>query len=205
MYIEPHHADVLDVIALKRTGGDEHLRARDLFLAVWVSDLFMRRVEANAQWSLFDPSTCPGLNEAWGDEYAALYERYELEGLAVRTMPAQDLWFEILRSQIETGVPYILYKDACNAKSNQQNLGTLKTSNLCRCGGFGAGPCRAVPGRAPAGSRRSPTTMCRSEILEYTSVHEVAVSWAQPPRERRCTRLVRRLTGFRPNAGLQPR
>jgi ribonucleoside-diphosphate reductase alpha chain/ribonucleoside-diphosphate reductase subunit M1 len=91
----------------------------------------MRRVEAGAQWSLFDPAACPGLNETWGAEYAALYERYEAEGMAVRAVPAQDLWFAILRSQIETGVPYVLYKDACNAKSNQQHLGCLKTSNLC--------------------------------------------------------------------------
>lgn len=133
VYIEPHHPDIFDVLALKRNSGDEHLRARDLFYAVWVSDLFMRRVEACGTWSLFDPAKCPGLAEAWGDEYAELYERYEAEGLAVKTVPAQDLWFEILRSQIETGTPYILYKDAANAKSNQQNLGTIKCSNLCRC------------------------------------------------------------------------
>ena len=131
VYIEPHHPDILDVLALKRNAGDEHLRARDLFYAVWLSDLFMKRVEAGGTWSLFDPSTCPGLNECWGDEYAALYERYEAEGLAVRQLPAQDVWFEIMRSQIETGTPYVLYKDACNAKSNQQHLGCLKTSNLC--------------------------------------------------------------------------
>lgn len=91
----------------------------------------MRRVEAGGTWSLFDPAACPGLNECWGDEYAALYERYEAEGLAVRSMPAQDLWFEILRSQIETGTPYVLFKDAANAKSNQNNLGCIKCSNLC--------------------------------------------------------------------------
>ena len=134
VYIEPHHPDILDVLALKRNGGDEHLRARDLFYAVWVSDLFMRRVEASGTWSLFDPATCPGLERAWGAEYEALYERYEVEGLATRTLPAQDLWFEILRSQIETGTPYILYKDAANAKSNQQNLGTIRCSNLCVSG-----------------------------------------------------------------------
>lgn len=144
VYIEPHHPDILDVLALKRNSGDEHLRARDLFYAVWLSDLFMKRVESGGQWSLFDPATCPGLNGTWGDEYEALYGRYEAEGLAVRTLPAQDLWFEILRSQIETGTPYVLYKDACNAKSNQQNLGTIKCSNLC------------------------------SEILEYTAPDEVA-------------------------------
>jgi len=102
------------------------------FYAVWVSDLFMRRVEAGGTWSLFDPSRCPGLADCWGDEYAELYERYEAEGLAVRQMPAQDLWFEVLRSQIETGTPYILFKDAANAKSNQRHLGTIKCSNLCR-------------------------------------------------------------------------
>lgn len=134
IYIEPHHPDILDVLALKRNNGDEHLRARDLFYAVWVSDLFMQRVRDNGTWSLFDPDVCPGLADVWGDEYAALYERYEVEGLATRTMPAQDLWFEILRSQIETGTPYILFKDAVNAKSNQQNLGTIKTSNLCVSG-----------------------------------------------------------------------
>ncbi len=90
----------------------------------------MKRVEAGGTWSFFDPAQCPGLDTAWGDEYAALYERYEAEGLAVRQVPAQDVWYELLRSQIETGVPYMLYKDACNAKSNQQNLGTLRGSNL---------------------------------------------------------------------------
>lgn len=145
VYIEPHHPDIVDVLSLKRNSGDEHLRARDLFYAVWVSDLFMRRVEAGGTWSLFDPARCPGLADSWGDEYAALYERYEAEGLAARQMPAQELWFEILRSQIETGTPYILFKDAANAKSNQQNLGTIKCSNLC------------------------------SEIIEYTSAEEVAV------------------------------
>lgn len=121
----------MDVIALKRNSGDEHLRARNLFLACWISSLFMRRVEAGGKWSFFDPSTAPGLNDVYGDEYVALYERYEIEGLAVRTVPAQDVWFEILRSQSETGVPYLLFKDAVNQKTNQSNLGILKTSNLC--------------------------------------------------------------------------
>ena len=119
------------MIALKRNSGDEHLRARNLFLAVWTSDHFLRRVEAGGQWSFFDPSTAPGLNDVYGDEYTALYERYEIEGLAVRTVPAQDVWFEILRSQTETGVPYLLFKDAVNQKTNQSNLGILRTSNLC--------------------------------------------------------------------------
>lgn len=91
----------------------------------------MERVEADGTWSLFDPSVCPGLNDCWGNEYRALYERCEMEGLACRQLPAREVWAEIIRSQIETGTPYLLYKDACNAKSNQQNLGTLKTSNLC--------------------------------------------------------------------------
>lgn len=104
------------------------------FYAVWVSDLFMRRVEADAAWSLLDPATCPGLDRAWGDEYEALYERYEAQGLATRTLPARTVWTEILRSQTETGVPYVLFKDACNAKSNQQNLGTIRCSNLCVAG-----------------------------------------------------------------------
>jgi ribonucleoside-diphosphate reductase alpha subunit len=131
VYIEPHHPDVFDVLDLKKNSGDEHLRARDLFYAVWLSDLFMRRVEAGGEWSLFDPDACPGLADAWGDDYAVLYERYEAEGRATRTVPAQDVWFAILRAQIETGVPYVLFKDAVNAKSNQQNLGTIKCSNLC--------------------------------------------------------------------------
>lgn len=131
VYIEPHHPDVFDVLDLKKNAGDEHLRARDLFYAVWLSDLFMRRVEAGGDWSLFDPDAAPGLADAWGDDYADLYERYEAEGRAARTVKAQDVWFAVLRAQIETGVPYILYKDAVNAKSNQQNLGTIKCSNLC--------------------------------------------------------------------------
>jgi len=117
---------------LKRNQGDEHLRARDLFYAMWISDLFMERVEANAEWSLFDPGTAPGLEDVWGDDYKVLYHKYEAEGRAVKTMPAQDVWFAILRSQIETGVPYMVYKDSANRKSNQQNLGTIKCSNLCR-------------------------------------------------------------------------
>jgi ribonucleoside-diphosphate reductase alpha chain len=133
IYLEPHHADILQVLDLKRNQGDEHLRARDLFYAMWISDLFMERVESNATWSLFDPGTAPGLDDVWGAEYRALYERYEGEGRAVRQIPAQDVWFAILRLQIETGVPYMIYKDAANGKSNQQNLGTIKSSNLCRC------------------------------------------------------------------------
>lgn len=131
VYIEPHHPDILEVLDLKKNSGDEHLRARDLFYAVWISDLFMKRVKAGAQWTLFDPDACPGLADAHGAAYARLYEAYEAEGRGVKTMDAQTVWFAILRSQIETGVPYVLFKDAVNAKSNQQNLGTIKCSNLC--------------------------------------------------------------------------
>ena len=134
IYLEPHHADIMAVLDLKRNQGDEHLRARDLFYAMWISDLFMRRVEANASWSLFDPGTAPGLDDVWGDAYVALYERYEAEGRAIERVPAQDVWFAILRLQIETGVPYMCYKDAANAKSNQGHLGTIKSSNLCVAG-----------------------------------------------------------------------
>lgn len=119
------------------------------FYALWIPDLFMRRVESGGDWSLFDPARCPGLNERWGDEYDALYEWYEADGLATRTVKAQDLWFEILKSQIETGTPYLLYKDAANAKSNQSNLGTIKCSNLCRCdprqSALAVSPIRPVP------------------------------------------------------------
>jgi ribonucleoside-diphosphate reductase alpha chain len=131
IYLEPHHADILQVLDLKRNQGDEHLRARDLFYAMWISDLFMERVEANAAWSLFDPGTAPGLDDVHGQAYRALYLKYEAEGRAVKVLPAQDVWFAIMRLQIETGVPYMVYKDAVNAKSNQQNLGTIKSSNLC--------------------------------------------------------------------------
>lgn len=131
VYLEPHHGDIMSVLELKRNQGDEHLRARDLFYAMWISDLFMKRVENNEMWSLFDPNTAPGLEDVYGAEYEALYNRYEEEGRAVHKIPAQDVWFAILRSQIETGVPYMLYKDSVNEKSNQKNLGTIKSSNLC--------------------------------------------------------------------------
>jgi ribonucleoside-diphosphate reductase subunit M1 len=106
-------------------------RARDLFFALWMPDLFMKRCEADADWSLFSPSEAPGLDDCWGDEFEALYERYEREGRAKKTVKAQQLWFAILEAQTETGTPYMLYKDSCNRKSNQQNLGTIKCSNLC--------------------------------------------------------------------------
>lgn len=145
IYLEPWHADIFDFLDLKKNHGKEENRARDLFYAMWVSDLFMQRVEADANWSLFCPNECPGLCDTYGGEFEALYHKYEFEGKARKVIKAQELWFAILESQIETGTPYILYKDACNKKSNQKNLGTIKSSNLC------------------------------TEILEYTSKDEVAV------------------------------
>ena len=145
VYLEPHHPDVMDVLAMKRNSGEEHLRARDLFYALWVPDLFMERVVAGGTWSLMDPAACPGLCEVWGAEYRELYERYEREGRAARTLPAREVWAAVLRSQAETGGPYLCFKDAANAKSNQQHLGTIKCSNLC------------------------------SEVVEYTAPDEVAV------------------------------
>jgi len=145
IYLEPWHADVMEFLDLKKNTGNELERARDLFYAMWISDLFMRRVEENGQWSLFCPNEAPGLADCWGKEHDALYVRYEKEGKARKTMSAQDLWFAILSSQVETGTPYMLYKDACNSKSNQQNLGCIKSSNLC------------------------------TEIVEYTAPDEVAV------------------------------
>jgi ribonucleoside-diphosphate reductase alpha chain len=145
IYLEPWHADVFEFLDLRKNHGKEELRARDLFLALWVSDLFMKRVEANEDWSLFCPNEAPGLSECWGEAFEELYTKYEHEGKARKIVKAQDLWFKILESQIETGTPYMLYKDAANRKSNQQNLGTIKSSNLC------------------------------TEIIEYTSPDEVAV------------------------------
>ena len=131
IYLEPWHADVEDFLELKKNHGDEELKARDLFYALWISDLFMERVKENAKWSLFCPCECPGLSDVYGDKFKKLYEGYEIEGKARKTVNARDLWFKILDSQMETGTPYILYKDASNSKSNQQNLGTIKSSNLC--------------------------------------------------------------------------
>jgi ribonucleoside-diphosphate reductase alpha chain len=145
IYLEPWHADIFDFLNLKKNNGKEEVRARDLFYALWVSDLFMKRVEEEGNWSLFCPNEAPGLSDCWGEEFEALYERYEQEGRARKTVKARELWSAILEAQIETGTPYMLYKDACNSKSNQQNLGTIKSSNLC------------------------------TEILEYTSADEVAV------------------------------
>lgn len=146
VYLEPWHADIFEFLDLKKNHGNELHRARDLFYAMWIPDLFMQRVEANGDWSLFCPNEAPGLFECHGDAFNALYAKYEASpGLARRTIKAQQLWFAILESQVETGTPYMLYKDAANRKSNQQNLGTIRSSNLC------------------------------CEILEYTSKDEVAV------------------------------
>ncbi len=145
IYLEPWHADVFAFLDLRKNHGKEEMRARDLFYALWICDLFMKRVEDNGEWSLFCPNEAPGLSECWGEEFETLYTKYESEGKARRTIKAQDLWFAIMESQIETGTPYMLYKDAANRKSNQQNLGTIKSSNLC------------------------------TEIMEYTSPDEVAV------------------------------
>ncbi len=145
VYLEPWHADIFDFLQLKKNHGKEELRARDLFYALWISDLFMKRVESNESWSLFCPHEAPGLSETYGEEFEALYTRYEKEGKARKTVKAQDLWFEILEAQTETGNPYMLYKDHANRKSNQKNLGVIKSSNLC------------------------------TEIMEYTSPDEVAV------------------------------
>jgi len=145
MYIEPWHADVFDFLDLKKNHGKEEQRARDLFYALWIPDLFMKRVKENAHWTLMCPHECPGLSDTHSAEFEALYTKYEAEGKGRKTIQAQDLWFKILESQIETGTPYMLYKDAANSKSNQQNLGTIKSSNLC------------------------------TEIIEYTAPDEVAV------------------------------
>ena len=145
IYLEPWHSDIFEFLQLKKNHGKEELRARDLFYAMWIPDLFMKRVESNSDWSLFSPDEAKDLHETYGEEFEKLYEKFEKEGKARKTVKAQDLWFEILEAQIETGNPYILYKDACNIKSNQKNLGTIKSSNLC------------------------------TEIIEYTSPDEVAV------------------------------
>tara|TARA_R110002074_G_scaffold399045_1_gene591694 strand:+ start:28 stop:1731 length:1704 start_codon:yes stop_codon:yes gene_type:complete len=145
IYMEPWHADIFDFLDLKKNHGKEELRARDLFYALWISDLFMKRVENNEDWTLFCPNEAPGLADCYGEEFERLYEKYEREGKGRKTVKAQDLWFEVLESQIETGTPYMLYKDAANKKSNQKNLGTIKSSNLC------------------------------TEIIEYTAPDEVAV------------------------------
>jgi ribonucleotide reductase alpha subunit len=131
VYLEPHHADVERFLDLRKNHGNEEERCRDLFTAVWVSDLFMERVETDSMWSLMDPNACPGLDDVFGDAYREMYLGYEAEGKVVKRIKAQELWFKILESQIETGVPYLLFKDSINRKSNQANLGTIKSSNLC--------------------------------------------------------------------------
>ena len=145
IYLEPWHADIFEFLDLKKNHGKEEMRARDLFYAMWIPDLFMKRVEANEMWSLFCPNEAPGLADCYGEDFERLYEKYEKEGKFRKQVKAQDIWFEVLESQIETGTPYILYKDAANRKSNQKNLGTIKSSNLC------------------------------TEIIEYTSPDEIAV------------------------------
>jgi len=131
IYIEPWHSDIQDFLDLKKNTGVEDQRARDLFYAMWVPDLFMKRVKDNGDWTLMCPNECPGLSDAYGEEFEALYTKYEAEGKGRKTIKAQDIWFKILESQIETGTPYMVYKDAANIKSNQKNLGTIKSSNLC--------------------------------------------------------------------------
>ena len=131
VYLEPWHADIMDFLELRLNQGDEEARCRDLFSALWIPDLFMKRVEEGGDWSLFCPDKAPGLSNVYGDEFEALYTKYEEEGLANATVPAADVWKAILKSQTETGTPYMLYKDACNSKSNQKNLGVIKSSNLC--------------------------------------------------------------------------
>jgi ribonucleoside-diphosphate reductase alpha chain len=145
MYLEPWHADVFDFLEMRKNHGKEEQRARDLFYALWVPDLFMKRVEENGDWTLMCPNECPGLPETHSAEFEALYTKYEKEGRGRKTIKAQELWFKILDSQVETGTPYMLFKDAANSKSNQKNLGTIRSSNLC------------------------------TEIIEYTAPDEVAV------------------------------
>ncbi|KAI0223417.1 Ribonucleoside-diphosphate reductase large subunit [Lamellibrachia satsuma] len=131
IYLEPWHADIFEFLDCKKNTGKEENRARDLFYALWIPDLFMKRVEANGDWTLMCPHECPGLADVWGDEFEQLYEKYEKEKRGMKTVKAQQLWYAIIEAQTETGTPYMLYKDACNRKSNHQNLGTIKCSNLC--------------------------------------------------------------------------
>ncbi len=131
IYLEPWHADIRDFLELKKNHGDEEVKARDLFYALWIPDLFMKKIKENEDWCLFCPDECPGLSDVYGDAFETLYKKYESEGREKCKLKARDLWFKILDSQMETGTPYLLYKDACNKKSNQQNIGTIKSSNLC--------------------------------------------------------------------------
>jgi len=132
VYLEPHHGDIMDFLQLRLPGGAEERRTRDLFTAMWASDLFFERVKAGDKWSLFDPNTAPGLNQVFGEEYVKLYEKYEAEGRAVHVLPAQKVWDAIVMSVTETGQPYILNKDQANRMSNQRNLGVIQSSNLCK-------------------------------------------------------------------------
>ena len=145
IYLEPWHPDIIEFLDLRKNHGKEEMRARDLFYALWTPDLFMQRVQDNGDWSFFCPNECPGLQDAYGQEFKELYESYEAQGLARKTVPAREVWDKVVEAQIETGTPYMLYKDAANLKSNQKNLGTIRSSNLC------------------------------TEIMEYTSADEVAV------------------------------
>ena len=131
IYMEPWHGDIEDFLEMKKNHGDEEMRARDLFYALWIPDLFMKRVMENKQWTLMCPDKCPGLSDVYGDKFVQLYEKYENEGRGIKTIDARKIWLKILDSQIETGTPYMLYKDHCNKKSNQKNIGTIKSSNLC--------------------------------------------------------------------------
>ena len=131
VYLEPWHADIMEFLELRLNQGDEEARARDLFTALWIPDLFMKRVRDDGNWSLFSPDTAPGLSDVYGDEFEQLYDRYESEGKAISTVPASKVWMAILKSQTETGTPYMMYKDSCNEKSNQKNLGVIKSGNLC--------------------------------------------------------------------------
>ena len=131
IYLEPWHGDIIEFLDMKKNHGDEEARARDLFYALWIPDLFMKRVSENGDWTLMCPDKCPGLADCYGEEFDNLYEKYEKEGRGNNTVSARDIWFKILDSQMETGTPYLLFKDACNKKSNQKNLGTIKSSNLC--------------------------------------------------------------------------
>ncbi|NDB85033.1 MAG: ribonucleoside-diphosphate reductase subunit alpha, partial [Alphaproteobacteria bacterium] len=131
VYLEPWHPDVEDFLEMKKNHGDEEMKARDLFYALWIPDLFMERVKENGKWSLFCPNECPGLADVYGEAFKDLYEKYESSPNIRKTLNARDLWFKILDAQMETGTPYLLFKDACNKKSNQKNLGTIKSSNLC--------------------------------------------------------------------------
>ena len=131
IYLEPWHPDIHDFLEMRKNHGDEEMKARDLFYAIWMNDLFMKRVKDNEQWSLFCPHICPRLSDTYGEEFETLYESYEKSGKAIKTVSARDLWFKILDAQMETGTPYLLYKDNANSKSNQKNLGTIKSSNLC--------------------------------------------------------------------------